>query len=80
MRKGIGAVCIVLGTAFLIFALCLVGYNQYEAKSAESDAEHLLEALRLATPSSDADEPEENAPEEENPSADMATIPVNGYE
>ena len=79
MRKKIGIFCILLGAVCLMGAIGFLLYNRWEADQAETLSQSLLQEVRqvMAVPSSEATDPEAQAP---GVTPEMATIAINGFD
>lgn len=77
MRRKIGIICMILGTALVLGALSIFLYNQHEAREAEKAASDILPKLQDEI---DSDKTSPADDEGINYSEDMPTIEIDGYE
>lgn len=75
MRKWIGGICVFLGVVCILSAIGFVGYNRWEAESAEQVAQDMLADVQgvIAEKTIGSDDTEKIPSE-------MATVKVDGYD
>ena len=85
MRKRIGIICIFLGIACMLSSVGFIVYNRWEDQNAEKIAHNLLEEVQSVMSEKQPPQPlpddTVNLPDDpEVIPAEMATIPVDGYD
>jgi sortase A len=78
MRKWIGGICVFLGVVCLLSSVGFIGYNRWEAASAEEMSQDLLENVQSII---EEKQPEQLLPDDtETIPTEMATVKVDGYD
>ena len=84
MRKFIGILCVILGCACIISAICFVGYNYYEADLAYMYSDDIMKDVKKQMQTAeDTDDGQDVLPEGIYPGTalkEMATVSVDGDE